>query len=89
MDATGAGAGLKTGGFIVEVVEEAVVVRWNVGRSVACEGRVVVGESAAGPSKGDGEGDGLVGMLRRSSTGSSGAGVALGEAGGVSSYLLA
>lgn len=107
---------LKTGCFIVEVVEEDVIVRWAVGRRFACDGRETIGDSGAGyegalskgdgegrglaviegeegaaPSNGDGEGSGLAVTDGDGGTSfsTSGAGVTRGEAGGVSSLLLA
>ena len=79
----GEGLGLKVGGFIVEVVDVGVL-RCVVGRSIDCEGIGAEGESGAGPSKGDG----LAVRLRISASSSSNAGVALADAGGVSSFLL-
>jgi hypothetical protein len=82
-------AGLNIGGFTVEVVEDAVVLLCASGRSIDCEGIGADGESGAGPSKGDGEGYGLAVILRKSSSLSSGAGVALAEIEVGSSFLLA
>ena len=79
----GEGLGLKVGGLIVDVVEVGVL-RCVVGRSRDCEGSGAEGESGAGPSKGDG----LAVRLRISASSSSNAGVALADAGGVSSFLL-
>ena len=78
----GEGLGLKVGGLIVEVVEVGVLL-CVAGRSRDCEGSGAEGESGAGPSKGDG----LAVRLRVSSSSSSKAGVALADAGGVSSFL--
>ena len=89
------GTELKLGGLIVEVVEP-VVVRWNVGRKFACDGIGMEGESTAGeegaPSNGDGDAGTFIVSFDRAGNGysrSSGAGVALGEATGVTSSLLA
>ena len=79
----GEGLGLKVGCLIVEVVEVGVVL-WVAGRSRDCEGIGADGESGVGPSKGDG----LAVRLRISASSSSNAGVALADAGGVSSFLL-
>ena len=81
------GPGLKVGGLIVEVVE-AVVLRCAAGRSSDCDGIGAEGESRAGPSNGDGAGDGRAVLLRKPSSSSSSAGVALADAGGVSAFLL-
>ena len=85
----------KFGGLIVDVVEEAVTVLCAAGRKFACVGKGKEGELLAGedgaPSNGDGDGRGLAGDIEGvggASSSTSGAGVTLGEPGGVSSLLL-